>query len=132
VNKLDRQLCVAALAVFLAASGPASAADAAKEVAVAAQHANYAASATVLDTARAHLHHTANCLAGPNGPGFDANSMNPCNGMGNGAIPDTADTGKKKILQDALERANAGLAASGLAEAKAAAQEAASMLKSGM
>jgi len=117
---------------ILAVSGTAFAADAGKEVSTAATHAGMAANATVIDTVHAHLHHTVNCLVGPSGAGYDAKQMDPCKGMGGGAIPDTADAAKKKALEDALSKANAGLAANDLAGAKKAASDTEAALKGAM
>ncbi|MFZ0693912.1 MAG: hypothetical protein WAN51_07150 [Alphaproteobacteria bacterium] len=120
------------LAASTLAAWPAWAADAAKEAATAAQHAGLAAQATIIDTVHAHLHHTVNCLVGPKGEGFDAKQMNPCDGMGSGAIPDTADAVKKKTLSDGLQKAMAGLASNDLTEAKKDAAESAAALKGAM
>jgi hypothetical protein len=125
-------LLAAGLALLFAGPLPALAADAAKEVAVAEQHAGYAASATLLTTAHVHLHHTVNCLVGPNGQGFDAKELNPCSGLGAGAIPDATDPAKKQVLQQALAKAEAGLAAGDLAVAKENAAAAEALLKGAM
>jgi hypothetical protein len=128
-----RPSALAAGAALLVAAGlPALAADAAKEVSVAEQHAGYAANATLLATAHVHLHHTVNCLVGPNGQGFDAKELNPCNGLGAGAIPDATDPAKKQVLQQALAKAEAGLAAGDLAAAKENAAAAEALLKGAM
>jgi hypothetical protein len=37
---------------------------------------------------KTHLQHTMNCLEGPRGPNFNAAPGNPCQGQGNGVIPD--------------------------------------------
>lgn len=108
------------------------AADASKEVSTAAAHAGMGASATVLDTVHAHLHHTVNCLVGPKGAGYDPKQADPCKGMGAGAIPDTADVAKKKALEDAVAKANAGIAASDLTAAKKAAADTEAALKGAM
>jgi hypothetical protein len=128
MDKVNRRVGCAVLAVLLAASAPALAGDAVKEAAEAALHADFAATGYVIERVHDHLHHVINCLVGPKGSGFDANSMNPCNGMGDGAIPDAADAATKKILGDALERANAGLGLNDLNKAKYAARVAEQML----
>jgi len=84
-------------------------ADPVKERATAALHAGLAAAAKDMKTTQMHLHHVVNCLVGPNGKGFDANEANPCKDQGTGVIPDTKDAGQKKILRQALAKANAGL-----------------------
>lgn len=123
---------IAAAGGLLALSTTAIAADVTKEISTAANHAALAATATVIDTVHAHLHHTVNCLVGPSGAGYDAKQMDPCKGMGGGAIPDTSDAAKKKALQDALSKANAGLAANDLTAAKKAAGDTEAALKGAM
>ena len=78
-----------ALAALLAASESDFAGDATAQVTQAVLHANYAATALNVKEVHEHLHHVINCLVGPKGAGFDTKEMNPCHGMGNGAIPDT-------------------------------------------
>lgn len=90
-----------------------------KEIEAAAKHASFAAGAGDIDGVHTHLHHAVNCLVGPEGEGFAPKEMNPCKALGNGAIPDTEDEMRKESLRAALERANAGLAADDLADAKA-------------
>lgn len=116
-----------AFALMLCA--PAFAADAGPEVTTAAQHAGFAAASDNIEGVHMHLHHTVNCLVGPDGEGFDANQMNPCKDQGNGAIPDTTDDAKKQALEKALAKAQSGLASDDLATAQKAAGEAAGMLK---
>lgn len=117
---------------LLALSTTTIAADASKEISTAATHAGLAAAATVIDTVHVHLHHTVNCLVGPSGAGYDAKQMDPCKGMGGGAIPDTSDAAKKKALEDAVSKANAGLAANDLTAAKKAAGDTEAALKGAM
>lgn len=61
-----------------------------KEIRTAAAHAGHSLASHTLKASRMHLHHVINCLAGPGGAGFDASYMDPCKGMGHGAIPDAA------------------------------------------
>ena len=111
------------------ASGPAAAADVKQEIATAEQHAGYAQAADQLKMVHTHLHHTINCLVGPDGKGFDAKELNPCKDLGNGAIPDTADEAQKKALQAAVSKARSGLDADELAAAQKDAGETEAMLK---
>ena len=122
----------AGAAALLAATLPAGAGDLGQEVATAAQHAGYAADAVIITTVHSHLHHTVNCLVGPGGQGFDANEANPCQGKGNGALPDSTDAAKKAMLQQALAKAQAGLASDDLATAKADAAAAKAILSKAM
>lgn len=105
------------------------AADAAKEISTAAQHAGYAGDATVLKTTYTHLHHVINCLVGPSGEGFDAKEANPCAAMGDGAIPDSSDAATKMALSAAVTKAKAGLAAKDLTTAQTDAKTVQQMLQ---
>ena len=104
--------------------GSALAADAAKEAAASEIHAGLAANAATIEQVHMHLHHAVNCLVGPKGQGFDAKEANPCQNLGDGAIPDTTDSATKAKLATALTRAQAGLNSDNLAAAKRAAAEA--------
>jgi hypothetical protein len=90
---------------------PVLAADPAGEIATAATHADLASKASDLPGTQMHLHHTLNCLVGPNGQGFDPKNLNPCANSGAGAIPDTSDAGKKASLEAAANLARSGIAA---------------------
>ncbi len=118
-----------ALAVVFASVPFAALADAASEVVTAETHADLASQASDVNTVHMHLHHTVNCLVGPNGKGFDAKELNPCANAGNGAIPDSKDQAKIKTLTDAVAKAETGIAATDMVAAKKAATETAAMLK---
>jgi hypothetical protein len=107
----------------------AQAADPAQEAATAGLHAGLAAKAATIEQVHMHLHHTVNCLVGPTGQGFDAKEANPCQRLGNGAIPDTTDSATKAKLTAALAKAQAGLKSDDLTAAKKAATEAQMALK---
>src|SRR5262245_66394059 len=85
-------------------------ADGASEAVTAQTHADLAAHGADLMTVHMHLHHAVNCLVGPSGAGFDSKNLNPCANAGNGAIPDTTDPGRKKLLTEASAKAQAGIA----------------------
>jgi hypothetical protein len=118
-----------AAAGLLLVAAQASAASATAEVTKAGIHAGMAAQAANLKGVHMHLHHTLNCLVGPKGDGFDANEMNPCDGDGNGAIPDASDAAQKEKLEAAAAKARSGLAQTDLATAKQDAGETQAMLK---
>jgi len=105
-------------------------ADAASETVTAQTHADLASHAADLAGVHMHLHHVVNCLVGPAGAGFDAKEINPCANAGNGAIPDTTNPSQKKLLQDAVTKAQSGIAATQLAAAQKAASDTSTMLKS--
>jgi hypothetical protein len=127
----NRLLSHAAIILAVVAFAPltAAAADLGAEISNAGMHAGLAAQGSDVTTVHMHLHHTVNCLVGPSGNGFDPKQLNPCQGDGNGAIPDESDAGKKKALQDAAAKAQDGIAASDLATAQHDAASVASMLK---
>lgn len=102
--------------------------DPAKEISTAATHAGLAAKATDMKGTQMHLHHVVNCLVGPKGRGFDAAPGNPCNGQGDGAIPDTKDKKQKATLNQALAKANAGLKAKDMVAAQKDATQIQTML----
>jgi len=114
---------------FIALSASAQAPDPAQEAATAAQHAGLAAQGASIEQVHMHLHHTVNCLVGPAGQGFDAKEANPCQKLGTGAIPDTADQASKAKLTTALAKAQTGLKSDDLTAARKAATEAQAALK---
>lgn len=131
-NKRKASIFAAAgAALMLLAAVPAQAADPQpdKEIAAAAQHAGFAAAAGDLGGVHTHLHHTVNCLVGPDGEGFAPKEVNPCKALGNGAIPDTEDEETKAALEAALEKAQAGIGAEDHDAAKALAGETQAMLE---
>jgi hypothetical protein len=107
-----------ALSAGLIAMPLAAHADVSDEVSTAAKHAGLSAEATSLAVAHTHLHHTLNCLVGPNGRGFDSKAANPCSDMGSGAIPDTTDAAAKKTLEHIAARARMALRSHSLATVK--------------
>jgi hypothetical protein len=102
----------------------ALAANAAKEAAASEMHAGLAAKAATIEQVHVHLHHAVNCLVGTKGQGFDSREANPCRDLGDGAIPDTADSATKANLTTVLTHAQAGPSSDNLAAAKRAAAEA--------
>jgi|SRR5579863_2868242 len=124
-------LSLAGMVTVIATALPAlaQAADPAQEAATGGLHAGLAAQAATIEQVHMHLHHTVNCLVGPTGQGFDAKEANPCQKLGNGAIPDTSDSATKAKLTAALARAQAGLKTDDLTVAKKAASDAQSALK---
>ena len=144
MNNLNLCIRIATMAAFLAAAAPALAGDAPKEPAPpmasglsheltqALLHANYAATATSVEDLHQHLHHVINCIVGPEGSGFDNNFMNPCHGMGNGALPDASSDAEKKHLNEVLEHAKAALRTDDFVLAKDAARIAVWTLMTGI
>lgn len=114
---------------LIAVASAALAADMSKEASTAGQHAGMAASATDLKTVESHLQMSINCLVGPKGKGFSAKVENPCKDLGNGAITDATNAANKKILKEALAKAEAGLAQKDLAKAKSDAMATETLLK---
>jgi hypothetical protein len=129
--KLSAHLLLAGTVTGVLAAAPvfAQGADSAKEAGTAALHAGLAAQGATIEQVHMHLHHTVNCLVGPKGQGFDAKEANPCQKLGNGAIPDTSDSASQAKLTAALAKAQAGLKSDDLAAAKKASTEAQAALK---
>lgn len=113
---------VTALAVAaglaLVSTGADAASNVSKEVTTAATHSHFAGASKTLKMVHTHLHHTVNCLVGPNGAGFSSKFLDPCQGMGNGAVNDATDAKTKQSLQQALKIADKGLATDNLAMAQ--------------
>ncbi len=124
-------LSLAGLIAVIATTVPASAlaADAAKEAATGGVHAGLAAKAATIEQVHMHLHHAVNCLVGAKGQGFDAKEANPCQSLGDGAIPDTTDAATKTKLTAALAHAQAGLKSNDLAVAQKAAADTEAAIK---
>lgn len=116
---------LASCAVFASA---AALADGPQAAGIAAQHAGLAAGSGDLAGVRRHLHHTLNCLVGPEGQGFDAAAGNPCASAG-GAIPQTSDAAAKEKLQKAATQVRTAIAGSDLDATKKAATEVQALLK---
>jgi hypothetical protein len=101
-------VCIVVLAA-LPSNGAASPASSAKtELQTAAFHAGELAQKGTLSATQLHLHHAINCLEGPTGSDFVSSAGNPCQGQGNGVIPDLKAAaaanvpGAKAALDDAM------------------------------
>lgn len=125
-----RQLLpIAGFVTGIAAFAPSAAlADAAAAKATAATHAGLAASQDAIGGVRTHLHHTLNCLVGPEGEGFDDSVGNPCAREGSYAIPETADMEMKESLEELAEKVRMTIASDDLMAAKETATEVQGML----
>jgi hypothetical protein len=128
---ITTRLFLARVVTVIVVALPASAlaADPAQEAAAGEMHAGLAAKSATIEQVHMHLHHTVNCLVGPKGQGFDAKEANPCQKLGDGAIPDTTDAATKAKLTSALAKSQAGLKSEDLAAAQKAAAEAQAALK---
>lgn len=102
-------------------------ADGPQAVMTAAQHAGLAAGAGDIDMVHRHLHHTLNCLVGPDGQGFDQSAGNPCQQAG-GAIPQTSDAQMHTKLMEIAAQVRSAIGSSDMAAAKEAAMHAQEML----
>lgn len=118
-------------AMFISAAlvSGAAFADGPQQIGTAYKHAGFAAAAGDLKGVQTHMYHVMNCLVGPSGQGFNAAAGNPCNGQGQGAIPETADAATKMKLEAALQKTRTAVGASDLGAAKQGAAEVAAMLK---
>jgi hypothetical protein len=115
---MSNRSAIAALAGGLFACPMAAYADAAAEIATAAEHAGMAAAAPNLTQAHMHLHHVMNCLVGPKDGDFDKAVANPCAQQGAGAFPDESNPDIKAKLQNAMSLAGDGIASNDEATAK--------------
>ena len=70
--------------------------------------------------AKLHVQHVINCLEGPNGANFKTEAGYPCQGMGNGIVPDLKDAVAAKVpgAEAALKQANLAWTIAVQAEAK--------------
>jgi hypothetical protein len=107
--------------IFATAAGDPSA-----ELRTAMTHAGFAAKYEALKEVTMHLHHTLNCLVGPQDKLFDVSAGNPCQGQGNGYLPDLkAAKGETAAYYDAwwaAQIAGQAVTSNNLDAAKAAAR----------
>ena len=113
---------------LLAQSTLASAAgDPSAELNTAVTHAGFAAKYETMKEITLHLHHALNCLVGPQDKLFDAAAGNPCQGQGNGYLPDQKAAKGESSNQYyevwwAAQIAAQALASDNMGQAKAAAR----------
>ena len=112
------RIAIAALFGGLFTCPMAAFADAASQIAIAAEHAGLAAAAPNLPQTRMHLHHAMNCLVGPQDGDFDKTNINPCAQQGKGAFPDQSNPEIRAKLQNAMTLAGDGIASRDEATAK--------------
>jgi hypothetical protein len=125
----NSKLMIGAMLVSVGLASGVAFADGPQQVGTASKHAGFAAAATDMKDVQKHMHHVLNCLVGPNGKGFDESFGNPCNGQGQGAIPETADAATKTKLESALTVTRQAVSTTDVAAAKKGAADAAGMLK---
>ena len=104
-------------------------ADEHSEIVNAEAHAGYANDYADIMQVHMHLHHSLNCLVGPNGAGYAPKEIDPCAHAGNGAIPDAKDAKTKAALEAAAKIVSSALAENDVAKAKKLAADATAMLK---
>jgi hypothetical protein len=95
--------------------------DVRKELQTAFFHASELAQrGNAVAAAKLHVQHVINCLEGPNGANFKTEAGFPCQGMGNGIIPDLKDAVAAHVpgAADALKQANLAWTLAVQAEAK--------------
>jgi hypothetical protein len=92
-----------------------------REMQIAQEHAVYAVHAPTLQAAQTQMHAVINCIAGPGAPEFNPSVVNPCGGIGAGALVDANDTSRLPYAREALQHARSGLQTSDLAAVKQAA-----------
>ncbi len=98
-----------------------------------ATHAGFAAGAEAAGPADQHLGHALNCLEGPRGRNFNARWGNPCEGQGQGVLPDLhgdpAGRAWLLVVEAAGQLAAAGIRSRELAQKKAAARGVEALLR---
>ncbi len=103
-----------------------AAGDPAAELKTATTHAGFSAKYDSSKEVTMHLHHAINCLVGPQDKMFDQAAGNPCQGQGNGFLPDyKTSKGEDAKYQEANLAARIGSEAASsnnLAEQKAGAR----------
>jgi hypothetical protein len=103
-----------------------AAGDPSAELKTAVTHAGFAAKYETMKEITLHLHHALNCLVGPQDKLFDAAAGNPCQGQGNGYLPDQkAAKGENSQYYEAwwaVQIAAQGIASDNMGVAKAAAR----------
>lgn len=119
---------------------PATSGGAAKvlnQLRTARVHAANAAGSQTMGDVRWHLGHAVNCIEGPNGKNYDKNNLNPCQGQGNGIIPDlTAERNRGtkgaaqalSLVEEADKTALEALKQAELAKVQAGAKKTADLL----
>lgn len=123
------KLMLGTMLVSVALASGAAFADGPQQIGTASKHAGFAAASTDIKDVQKHMHHVMNCLVGPNGQGFDQAAGNPCNGQGQGAIPETTDAATKTKLESALTLTKQAVATTDMAAAKKGASDVAALLK---
>lgn len=82
-------MVLATLVVAPAAPAQSALENAKKQLQTAIFHSGELAQrGSAVAASKTHLQHTMNCLEGPRGQNFNAAPGNPCQGQGNGLIPD--------------------------------------------
>jgi hypothetical protein len=116
---------LAALTTWGAQPSPAAMMGTADEMKTAITHAGFAEKYDSMKEVSLHLHHVLNCLVGPNDKMFDKMAGDPCQGQGNGILPDIkASMGEDQEYQVGwwlAHIADQALTMGDLAQAKAAA-----------
>jgi hypothetical protein len=121
--------------------GDRASAGLADQLTTARTHAMNAARSDILRIARWHLGHVINCLEGARGPNYDRSNTNPCQGQGNGILPDleAAEHSNGEGTQAALALAREAdrlaletMALADLAPIKAGAEKVANLLSTAL
>ena len=108
-----------------------AAGDYSSEIATAQAHAKLAVQAKDLNLIHVHLKHVINCLVGPDGKAFFADTINPCEHSGHGAIPDLGHASPQVLakLEMAVTAAEKGVKTNKPDPAHTAARRTATLLK---
>jgi len=107
-------LTLVSLALSAARPTPAAAEDRTRQIAIAAENAGHAATATELGAAHFYLRQAIHCRVGPYDKAFDAKGPNPCQALGIGALYDSTEMEQRQMLELAVTQAEWGLTAGDL------------------
>jgi hypothetical protein len=118
--------CVATW-VLAQSSLVSAAGDPSAELSTAVTHAGFAAKYETMKEITLHLHHALNCLVGPQDKLFDPAAGNPCQGQGDGYLPDQKAAKRENTNQYhevwwAVQIAAQAVASDNMGAAKAAAR----------
>lgn len=86
-----------------------AAGNAQAEISKALLHADFLIKADTLAHMHMHMHHILNCMVGEHGKAFDPKVMDPCKGLGNGAIHDESSPAKRRLLEQIERLGNIGV-----------------------
>ncbi|HEY6103882.1 MAG TPA: hypothetical protein VI007_11740 [bacterium] len=114
-------------------SSPSGLSAAQAQAKVAAAHGGFAAEGGTVSYVHEHIGHTLACIEGATGKNVNAAWENPCQGMGNGVLPDLERANASASLIEKAKTADAAAVSAmknnGLAQTKASAKQVSTLMK---